>query len=227
LGILTEAASVFRRRGFDGASVGDIASALSMTKGNLYYYFKNKEELLYRCHDHSLDLILRQVQNALRGSEPADVRLRRLISAFVHLSLDVLDGTAWTLKVDALSPEHRRRIVEKRDRVDAAFCQLLVDGIESGVFAPMEPRLVSFAIMGTINWIPRWFEPNGLVGADEIAETFSSFLVSGLLHAEDVEAGMPPVRPSIPFGRGVPSRVGPGVLVFPLKPGSRRKRSIF
>ena len=44
--ILKSAAAAFRRRGYHGASVDEIASALEMTKGNLYYYFKNKEEIL-------------------------------------------------------------------------------------------------------------------------------------------------------------------------------------
>ena len=63
--ILKSAAAAFRRRGYHGASVDEIASALEMTKGNLYYYFRNKEEILYACHDYSLDMLLqlmREVQ---------------------------------------------------------------------------------------------------------------------------------------------------------------------
>ena len=56
--ILKSAAAAFRRRGYHGASVDEIASALEMTKGNLYYYFKNKEDILFACHDYSLDLLL-------------------------------------------------------------------------------------------------------------------------------------------------------------------------
>ena len=36
----------------------EIASALEMTKGNLYYYFRNKEEILFACHEYSLDVLL-------------------------------------------------------------------------------------------------------------------------------------------------------------------------
>ena len=56
--ILKSAAAAFRRRGYHGASVDEIASALEMTKGNLYYYFHNKEEILFACHDYSLDVLL-------------------------------------------------------------------------------------------------------------------------------------------------------------------------
>ena len=53
--ILTSAAKAFRRLGYHGATVQQIAAALHMKKGNLYYYFKNKEEILFACHQYSLD----------------------------------------------------------------------------------------------------------------------------------------------------------------------------
>jgi AcrR family transcriptional regulator len=51
LEILKSAAAAFRRRGYHGASVEEIARALRMTKGSLYYYFRNKEAILFACHD--------------------------------------------------------------------------------------------------------------------------------------------------------------------------------
>ena len=81
--ILKSAAAAFRRRGYHGASVDEIASALEMTKGNLYYYFKNKEEILFACHDYSLDMLLAlmadvqaEVDVAGREAAPAGARVR-------------------------------------------------------------------------------------------------------------------------------------------------------
>ena len=70
--ILKSAAAAFRRRGYHGASVDEIASALEMTKGNLYYYFKNKEEILFACHEYSLDMLLALME---------DVQARAAIAA--------------------------------------------------------------------------------------------------------------------------------------------------
>src|SRR5882724_10467807 len=68
--ILKSAAAAFRRLGYHGATVEQIAAALHMKKGNLYYYFKNKEEILYACHQYSLDQLnqlLDQVQHSDLG----------------------------------------------------------------------------------------------------------------------------------------------------------------
>src|SRR6187399_2069011 len=115
--ILKSAAAAFRRRGYHGASVDEIASALNMTKGNLYYYFKNKEEILFMCHDYALDVIQEHVVEIGRSNLTVDQKVHAIIRGFVHLFVDVLHGTAWTLELEALSPPLLQKIVAKRDRV--------------------------------------------------------------------------------------------------------------
>src|SRR5687767_7400779 len=111
--ILKSAAAAFRRRGYHGASVDEIASALEMTKGNLYYYFKNKEEILFACHEYSLDKLLVLMAEVQAEDTTPEVKLRKLMLAFVHLILDDLHGTALTLDPEALSPPLLKRIIAK------------------------------------------------------------------------------------------------------------------
>jgi TetR/AcrR family transcriptional regulator len=178
--ILRSAAAAFRRRGYHGASVEEIAVALKMTKGNLYYYFKNKEEILYFCHDYSLDILLDLTADVEREGRPPDEQLRRLIVAFVHLIIDELHGTALTMDLQALSPRLLRRIVAKRDRFDRGIRRTLQQGVEQGLFSPGDPKLLSFAILGAVNWIPRWFDPKGPATSDQIGQAFADYLITGL-----------------------------------------------
>src|SRR5881398_1341429 len=88
--ILKSAAKAFRRLGYHGATVEQIAAALHMKKGNLYYYFKNKEEILFACHQYSLDRLAQLFAEIDGSAISADIKLRRLIDAFVHTILDEL-----------------------------------------------------------------------------------------------------------------------------------------
>ena len=178
--ILKSAATAFRRRGYHGASMGEIAQALRMTKGSLYYYFKNKEEILFFCHDYSLDILLEVLERveAAGGSPPA--KLRSLIESFVHHILDDLRGTAMTLDFQALSAPLLRRVIAKRDRFDRGIRRLLQEGMDAGAFAPGDAKLLTFAILGAVNWIPRWFDPGGPATSEQIGRVFSEYLVSGL-----------------------------------------------
>lgn len=179
--ILKSAAAAFRRRGYHGASVDEIASALEMTKGNLYYYFRNKEEILYACHDYSLDVLLGLLAEVQAESSRADDKLRKLILAFIHMMLDELQGTALTLDLQALSPVLLKRIIAKRDRFDRGLREIIQQGMDQGLFRAGDPKMIAFAMMGAVNWITKWFDPAGPMSSEEIGQRFADYLVGGLL----------------------------------------------
>jgi TetR/AcrR family transcriptional regulator len=179
--ILRSAAAAFRRRGYHGASVGEIARDLRMTKGSLYYYFKNKEEILYFCHDYSLDILLDLLARVEKETRSPDERLRQLIVSFVHMIIDELQGTALTMDLQALSPRLLRRVIAKRDLFDRGVRRILKEGMERGLFVPGDPKLLTFAILGAVNWITRWFDPKGPARSEEIAQAFADYLLGGLL----------------------------------------------
>jgi len=179
--ILKSAAAAFRRRGYHGASVDEIASALQMTKGNLYYYFKNKEEILFACHDYSLDLLLALMADVQADTASPEAKLRKLVLAFVHLILDELHGTALTLDPEALSPVLFKRVIVKRDQFDQGVRAIIQQGIDEGLFKAGDPKLIEFAMMGAVNWIPKWFDPEGPATSDQIGDAFADYLVGGLL----------------------------------------------
>jgi len=178
--ILKCAATAFRRLGYHGASVEAIASALRMKKGNLYYYFRNKEEILFACHQYSLDQLLTLLQEVEANDLPPDDKLRRLIGGAVHTILDELHGTALFLDLEALTPAHLKAAIMRRDEFERGVRQVLEEGMKGGVFAEGDPKLLAFAMFGAVNWIPRWYSPNGPSSSQEIADRFADFLIAGL-----------------------------------------------
>ena len=178
--ILKSAASAFRRLGYHGATVERIAAALRMKKGNLYYYFRNKEDILYACHEYSLDILLQLMSEVQAEDVPPDQKLRKLILAFVHLILDELQGTALTLDPEALSPPLLDKVIAKRDEFDRGLRAIIQEGMDKGVFAPGDPKMIEFAIMGAVNWISKWYDPAGPMTSQQIGEAFADYLVGQL-----------------------------------------------
>lgn len=178
--ILKSAAKAFRRLGYHGATVEQIGAALHMKKGNLYYYFKNKEEILFACHQYSLDRLTQLLDEIDASGAAADVKLRRLIDAFVHTILDELHGTALFLDLEALSPAHLEAVVARRDAFDKGVRRVIEDGMANGVFAHGDPKLLAFALFGAVNWIPRWFNPDGPASSQQIADRFADLFIRGL-----------------------------------------------
>ncbi|HKF66407.1 MAG TPA: TetR/AcrR family transcriptional regulator [Vicinamibacterales bacterium] len=178
--ILKSAAAAFRKLGYHGATVEQIAAALRMKKGNLYYYFKNKEEILFACHEYSHDRLQELLDEAVRSTAPAEAKLRRLITGAVHVILDELHGTALLLDLEALSPAHLKAVVHRRDRFDRGMRLIIEEGMATGAFAPGDPKLLGFAMLGALNWISRWFNPGGPSSSEDIATRFADYLIAGL-----------------------------------------------
>src|SRR5262252_6914117 len=178
--ILKSAAAAFRKLGYHGATVEQIAAALRMKKGNLYYYFRNKEEILFACHEYSHDRLQELLDEVVRSTAPAEAKLRRLITAAVHVILDELHGTALLLDLEALSPAHLKAVVHRRDRFDRGMRLFFNDTTATGAFAPGDPKLLGFAMLGALNWISRWFNPSGPSSSEDIATRFADYLIAGL-----------------------------------------------
>jgi len=184
LQILKSAAVAFRRRGYYGTSVEEIARDLEMTKGNLYYYFRDKEEILFACHQYALDILLKMLKRVETGPRSPEERLRRVIAVFIHTMIDELGGTTLMMDIHPLSPARLKIIIAKRDRFDQGIRHIVAEGIKTRVFRAVDPKLVTFAILGSMNWISYWFDPEGDSSSVEIAEEFADYLLAGLKNPE-------------------------------------------
>jgi AcrR family transcriptional regulator len=107
---------VFRARGFANAGMRDIATAADLSPGNLYHYFRGKNELLFFCQDRSADRLLAALTVARRDRRPLPDRLRDMAIAHVLCLIDEVEGSAAHLEINTLPPRLRARIVAKRDQ---------------------------------------------------------------------------------------------------------------
>ena len=178
--ILESAVKAFASRGFYGTSMDDIAEELHLTRGSLYYYFRDKEEILALCHLAALDAVLEAAERVRAAGLPPDETLRLLVVEHVRIQVDKFHGTALALEFDALEPRARAAVVAARDRYEGALREILADGIAAGLFRPVDPKLAAFAIFGAINRIGRWYRATGPATPDEIGAQFAAVFLEGL-----------------------------------------------
>jgi len=180
--ILNESARVFNRRGYHGTRLDDIARALHVTKAALYYHVRSKEDVLFQCHLRSLEIAMEGMALARERTTAPDERLRLALRHYMERMTDQLTATVVLLDEGALSPVLHRRLVQKRDAFERELRALLEDGVAAGTFVACDPKLIGLAILGAINWIPKWFDPDGPRSGAEVADVFADYLVRGLLH---------------------------------------------
>jgi AcrR family transcriptional regulator len=175
------AAVAFRDRGYAATSVRDIARRTGMTPGNLYYYFRNKQEILCFCQDYSLDVLLRHARRIRRRRVGPEEKMREMIRMQMLCMLDELHGSAGHIELHAIPRSRLRGIIAKRDEYEGVLRSIVREGVRRGRFAARDEKLVSLAILGAVNWSARWFRGEGSRSPEEIAGSFADYLVRGLL----------------------------------------------
>jgi AcrR family transcriptional regulator len=181
--ILEAASGLFRHRGLHATGMRDmdIAAALDMAVGNLYYYFKDKQELLAFCQEDALTGLLELAERVRRCPSGADLRLYLLARGHLLRLHRGTPGSLAHLEVEALEGPWKAVVMEKRDRYEAEYKETIGAGVGDGIFRPADPGLAARALLGALNWTVRWYDPSGQRTPVELADELATFLVRGLL----------------------------------------------
>ena len=177
--ILHAALRAFREQGYHATTLDDIAERFGIRKTALYHYFPDKEAILYACHQESLAELDRIVAGA-RAYDTAIERLAYVIREHVRVMTDTLEGSPLAFEVTALSAERQQAVIAGRDRYERALRRIIAQGVADHEFRKLNPKIAVFAILGSINWISRWYRPEGALQADELGREFAEHLVGGL-----------------------------------------------
>ncbi len=178
--VIREAGRAFSSEGFHGTSLEDIAKTLHVTKAALYHYVKGKHEILYECHKLAHDLGEEAIEQARQQGKTGLTKLTLFLTSYIETLTGEFGSCAVLTDVDSLRGDDRRDIIARRDKFDAAFRAIIQEGIADGSIRSCDPKLADLLIMGAVNWIPKWYSPDGARTGREIAEGFVAILVNGL-----------------------------------------------
>lgn len=179
LAIIRAAGRAFKERGFHHTSLDDVANALGVTKPTLYYYAKGKQDLLFQCHQHALDLG-DQAMARVDGTSSALVNLERVLSFYIEQI--TVDFNAYSLLSDLndLEEAQRKEILRRLRKFDRFCRDLVLRGQEDGSIRPCDPMLTVAWFMGAINAIPKWFDERGPLSGPEVARHYTALLSAAI-----------------------------------------------
>lgn len=180
--VLRKAAGLFAERGFTSTNLEDIAKAVGLSRPALYYYFKNKDDVLTALVEEATTYPVTVLDKHRRSEErsPSE-RLRLAIRELVLWIIDnptpvrVLETNEAKLpsRVAAQHAKAKRRVLD-------AFAGMIADGIKAGEMIHAEPQLAAFALIGMCNWTAWWYAPEGSRKPEEIADLYADMAIRSL-----------------------------------------------
>lgn len=177
--ILKTAGQLFCSHGYKNVSIDDIGKKIGLTKTIIYYYFKNKAELFYLCHEQATLMLEMAFEESMQDD------LIQMLESFASNYIKKLIGEnspgAVLLDVDLLLEEEREMITKRREAVYVRLQNIVAQMIDENLIKTVDPKLFVLLMVGGINVIPKWFESGGAWRADEIAETYASIYVNWLV----------------------------------------------
>ncbi|MCW5770446.1 MAG: TetR family transcriptional regulator [Rhodospirillaceae bacterium] len=183
--ILQKALELFDRQGYANTSLDDIARAVGIAREGIYYYFKNRAEiLLHIIEPRSLALI--EGLAAIVDRAGADYAQKLHDAIRNHLEQFDLHCLEMTVSLRDGHLEDAKAVRASMTRIwkqyEALWTRLIAEGQKAGAFKLAgDPKMLAFGILGMCNWLARWYDPKKGVPIADLVESYTSMVGGGLV----------------------------------------------
>jgi AcrR family transcriptional regulator len=180
--VVEAATKVFAQKGFAATTGDDLIEATGLQRGGLYHYMSRKEDLLVEIHRRLIEPLLADAERIDMEPHDPSTAVRLIAHALAHNLRDYHDEMVvflheWrTIRDDPAWEEIRRA---RRD-LEHVIERALRRGVAHGSFYIADTRLAALALLGMFNHAHQWFDPNGRVSADELADAFADIFLKGI-----------------------------------------------
>ena len=178
--ILAHASEVFYDKGYEGASMRDLARSSGMSLSGLYYYFESKEKLLYLIQKHTFSTIVERLRERLDEVSDPEQRIRVFILNHLEYflanqkAMKVLSHEAEVLK-NAFGTE-----IASLKRTYYRMCVGLLDDFKAARQLEFSTRMAVLSLFGMMNWIYTWYNPRVDADAEHLAREMSDIFLRGI-----------------------------------------------
>jgi AcrR family transcriptional regulator len=178
--LLRKVAIVFAEEGYHQTSVNILAERLNVSKPVLYYYAKNKDDLLFQCGGIARNELSEAMQHTSASMMSGMGKVRRFFIKYAEIMCGDFGRCLVLVDKNALSPKAAEQDAYHRRQIEMAVRQMIIEGQQDGSIRPCDPALTAKAIFGAFNGIPVWFSRNGTLNAGDVAETYLDLFVTGM-----------------------------------------------
>jgi AcrR family transcriptional regulator len=179
--ICQKATEVFSKRGYRNATLADVSRAADISKGGIYHYFSTKEELLYFILCRYMDQTLSELREEMKQFMTPQERIRVFVQHHIRHYRENLHESRLILHEAQNLPTNYWAIIRYKEK---EYMKILKSSVESLSEAfennPRRVGLIAYSLIGMCNWPYMWFNPDGPVSPEELAEEISRIFLGEL-----------------------------------------------
>lgn len=180
--ITKAAVMLFERKGYHATSVQDIADEVGLQKGSLYHYISSKEDLLMQLAHRSINEFNGQLDEILQDRTLTNrERLQRSIEHHLkYVTKNIQLTTVLLREAFSLGQDQHQVIQDLTDKYLTLWTQVIEQGIAAGEFRPVNARITALSILGSINWVYRWYHEGGTLTATDLSALYADLFLEGI-----------------------------------------------
>jgi AcrR family transcriptional regulator len=183
------AVDLFARLGYHATSMRAIASAARVQPAAIYHWYRSKEAILIRLQNDFMEQLTRRVVDAMEVHEPPVLKLAAAVREHVVFhGLHTREAFATDSEIRALSEGPRLALIAKRDDYQAMFKRMIRDGIRDGSLRVSDVQVATNALLLECTGVALWFDPDGPLRLDEVAEVHVELVLGSLQAAPELIA---------------------------------------
>lgn len=185
--VLRTAAAIFRRNGFEETSLSELAAALNVTKPTIYYYVHSKDKLLLEVLKQAQLDVLSMIEAKVAESGSAYARLRAIMIEYALVMSSDYGACLSLISIASLEKKSQAEVRLRNDQANKMLAALILSGrkdksLTLDSFSASNVDIVLRVLFGSLNWMPRWFRPNGALSPRKLAERHVDVLLNGIRH---------------------------------------------
>lgn len=175
---------LFLKKGYHGMSTTDLCKALGISKPTLYWYFKDKEDILFSVHKDRLESRIQPILARMEETDDPLARLRIFIHDYTKAVCLYPDTKVLVNETAYLAPEHSAWVhklwAELLDMLRRALGELKKDGKVKDT----SETFAAFSLIGMVMWTFNWFDHSRPERIKELTDTIEEIFFSGLLKSD-------------------------------------------
>ncbi|MEX0645412.1 MAG: TetR/AcrR family transcriptional regulator, partial [Parvularculaceae bacterium] len=179
--ITEQAARLFAKNGFAGASVAELAALCDVSKSLIYHYYDSKEAILFDVMSAHIDVLLDIAKRESAPDKPPVEELHSLARALLRRYVGAADMQKVLLyELSSLPKRERDEIVGKQRDIIASVESILARAAPKLARDRARLRATVMLFFGMLNWTHSWFKASGPISRDDLADMAAETILRSL-----------------------------------------------